>query len=59
LVNAALQTARQGGHSAASLEARPYDPGISPQALVSMYQRMGFKNVGTSKRGSPVMERHL
>lgn len=59
LIDAALTTARRQGFSAASLEARPSDNGISPQALVAMYRRQGFKSVGKSTRGSPLMERKL
>jgi hypothetical protein len=39
------------------LEASPYDGGMTPQILASMYQRMGFQPVGVSRRGNPVMER--
>ena len=59
LINAAVSTARRQGFKAASLEARPSDNGISPQALVAMYRRQGFRNVGKSHRGSPLMERKL
>lgn len=59
LINAAVSTARRQGFKAASLEARPSDNGISPQALVAMYRRQGFKSVGKSDRGSPLMERKL
>ena len=59
LIEAAIATARRQGFSAASLEARPSDNGISPQALVAMYRRQGFRNVGRSERGSPMMERKL
>ena len=59
LINAAINTARRQGFKAASLEARPSDNGISPQQLVAMYQRQGFKSVGKSRRGSPLMERKL
>lgn len=59
LINAAITTARRQGFKAASLEARPSDNGISPQALVAMYRRQGFKSVGKSSRGSPLMERKL
>lgn len=59
LISAAISTARRQGFKAASLEARPSDNGISPQQLVAMYQRQGFKNVGKSHRGSPLMERKL
>jgi ribosomal protein S18 acetylase RimI-like enzyme len=59
LINAAITTARRQGFKAASLEARPSDNGISPQALVAMYRRQGFQSVGKSRRGSPMMERKL
>jgi ribosomal protein S18 acetylase RimI-like enzyme len=59
LMDAALQRARAQGFRAARLEALPSDDGISPQALVSMYSRMGFRNVGRSDRGNPLMERRL
>lgn len=59
LIDAAVNTARRQGFKAASLEARPSDNGISPQALVAMYRRQGFKSVGKSHRGSPMMERKL
>ncbi|HYW69397.1 MAG TPA: N-acetyltransferase [Pyrinomonadaceae bacterium] len=59
LIDAAISTARRQGFKAASLEARPSDNGISPQALVAMYRRQGFRSVGKSQRGSPLMERKL
>ncbi len=59
LIDAAVSAARRQGFRAASLEARPSDNGISPQALVAMYRRQGFKSVGKSQRGSPLMERKL
>ena len=59
LITAAISTARRQGFKAASLEARPSDNGISPQQLVAMYRRQGFKNVGRTSRGSPLMERKL
>ena len=59
LIDAAVATARRQGLRSLSLEARPSDNGISPQALVAMYRRQGFKNVGQSHRGSPLMERKL
>lgn len=59
LINAAVATARRQGFRAATLEARPSDNGISPQALVAMYQRQGFKSVGKTRRGNPLMERKL
>ncbi|HEX8722770.1 MAG TPA: GNAT family N-acetyltransferase [Pyrinomonadaceae bacterium] len=59
LMDAALQSARGQGFTAAQLEARPSDSGITSQALVSMYRRMGFRSVGKSSRGNPLMERIL
>jgi ribosomal protein S18 acetylase RimI-like enzyme len=59
LIDAAILAARRQGFSAATLEARPSDNGISSQALVAMYRRQGFRNVGKSQRGSPMMERKL
>ena len=59
LMNAAMSNARTQGFSAVRLEAHPSDNGITPQALVSMYSRMGFRNVGRSSRGNPLMERRL
>ena len=59
LINAAITTARRQGFKAASLEARPSDNGIPSHALVAMYRRQGFKSVGKSQRGSPLMERKL
>ena len=57
LIDAAIATARRQGFRSATLEARPSDNGISPQALVAMYRRHGFKSVGKTGRGSPLMER--
>ena len=59
LIDAAVNAARRQGFKSASLEARPSDNGISPQALVAMYRRQGFRSVGRSGRGSPMMERKL
>lgn len=59
LMDAALRNARTQGFKAARLEAHPSDDGITPQALVAMYSRMGFRNVGRSSRGNPLMERSL
>jgi ribosomal protein S18 acetylase RimI-like enzyme len=58
LLDAAVHTARSQGFPVAQLEARPdsiTDP--SAGALVSMYQRHGFRMTGMSKRGHPLMER--
>jgi ribosomal protein S18 acetylase RimI-like enzyme len=59
LMDAALRNARVQGFKAARLEAHPSDDGITPQALVSMYRSMGFRSVGRSSRGNPLMERRL
>lgn len=59
LIDAAISTARRQGFRAATLEARPSDNGISSQALVAMYRRQGFRSVGKTGRGSPLMERKL
>lgn len=59
LIDAAVSTARRQGLRSVSLEARPSDNGITSQALVAMYRRQGFKSVGRSQRGSPLMERKL
>lgn len=59
LIDAAVTAARSQGFRSVSLEARPSDSAITPQALVTMYQRQGFKSVGRSQRGNPLMERKL
>jgi ribosomal protein S18 acetylase RimI-like enzyme len=59
LIDAAVNVARRQGFRAATLEARPSDNGISSQALVAMYRRQGFRSVGKSGRGNPLMERKL
>ena len=59
LMNAAFSNARTHGYSGVRLEAMPSDTGISRQALVTMYQRMGFRSTGRLSRGGHVMERHL
>lgn len=59
LIDAAVATARRQGFSSLSLEARPSDSGITSSALVTMYRRQGFKSVGRSQRGNPMMERKL
>lgn len=59
LIDAAVATARRQGLSSVSLEARPSDNGITSSALVAMYRRQGFKSVGRSQRGNPLMERKL
>jgi ribosomal protein S18 acetylase RimI-like enzyme len=55
LLKVALASARQNGSRTAELEAHPESASISPQALVGMYQRLGFKDTGRSARGNPVM----
>lgn len=55
LVKAALDSARRQGSMATELEANPGPGSISKQALVSMYQKMGFRNTGFSRRGNPKM----
>lgn len=59
LIDAAVNTARRQGMKSLSLEARPSDNGITSGALVAMYRRQGFKSVGRSQRGNPLMERKL
>jgi ribosomal protein S18 acetylase RimI-like enzyme len=59
LIDAAIATARRQGMKSVSLEARPSDNGISSQALVAMYRRQGFRSVGKSQRGNPLMERKV
>lgn len=53
LMKAAMESARRNGSSATELEARPGAGSISNQALVGMYQKLGFKNSGVSRRGNP------
>jgi GNAT superfamily N-acetyltransferase len=57
LVQAAMRTARSHGYTVAHLEAHP-NPGadIASTALVSMYQKLGFRTTGRTHRGSPLME---
>lgn len=55
LMKAAMDSARRNGSSATELEARPGAGSISNQALVGMYQKLGFKNKGFTRRGSPKM----
>lgn len=60
LLDAAMTTARNSGYSVAQLEARPNsDSEVATGALVSMYQRYGFRVTGLSHRGNPVMERKV
>lgn len=60
LLEAAVHTARAHGFPVAQLEARP-DSVAEPAtgALVSMYQRHGFRMTGLSHRGGPIMERKI
>lgn len=55
LMKAAMESARRNGSSATELEARPGAGSISNQALVGMYQKLGFRNVGLTRRGNPKM----
>jgi len=55
LIRAALRAAAMHGKSAV-LEASPGRDSISPQALVAMYQKLGFRQVSLSPRGNPLME---
>jgi GNAT superfamily N-acetyltransferase len=55
LMKAAMDAARRSGRSATELEARPGPGSISNQALLGMYQKLGFRNAGTSSRGNPRM----
>ncbi len=58
LIDAAMRTARSNGYAVAQLEARPDSPAdVATGALVSMYQRYGFRMKGISRRGNPLMER--
>lgn len=59
LITAAIKTARGQGLIAVRLEARPSDNAISLQALVGVYRRQGFNEVGKTRRGNPLMERKL
>lgn len=59
LIDAVIITARRRGFKAARLEARPFDNAISLEALVALYRRQGFKTVGQTRRGSPLMELNL
>lgn len=55
LMKAALESARRNGSNATELEARPSPGSISNQALVGMYEKLGFRNSGVSSRGNPRM----
>src|SRR5947209_1212357 len=46
LIKAALESARRQGSTATKLEANPGLGSISRPALVSMYQKLGFRNSG-------------
>lgn len=56
LIGAVLNAARRQGFTTARLEARPFDNGISLQELLAMYRRLGFRSIGKTSRGSPLME---
>ncbi len=53
LMKAAMDSARRNGSSATELEANPGPGSISKQALVGMYQKLGFKGAGSTRRGNP------
>jgi len=55
LGKASLDSARRQGSMATELEANPGSGSISKQALVSMYQKLGFRNTGFTQRGNPKM----
>jgi ribosomal protein S18 acetylase RimI-like enzyme len=55
LMKAAMDSARRNGSTGTELEANPGPGSISKQALVSMYQKMGFKSSGLTQRGNPRM----
>ena len=55
LMKAAMDSARRNGSSATELEARPGPGSISNQALVGMYQKLGFRQAGLTRRGNPKM----
>jgi ribosomal protein S18 acetylase RimI-like enzyme len=55
LMKAAMDSARRQGSTATELEARPGPGSISNQSLVGMYQKLGFKNTGFTRRGNPKM----
>jgi Acetyltransferase (GNAT) domain len=58
LVQRALDTAKAQGFRSVRLEARPTESSISTQALVSLYQKHGFRSAGISQRGNPMLETH-
>lgn len=57
LMKAATESAHRMGSRLTELEVRPGTGSISNQALVGMYQKLGFKTTGTSERGNPLMVR--
>lgn len=59
LMKAAMESARRNGSGATELEVRPGTGSISNQALVGMYQKLGFKSSGLSSRGNPRMTANL
>jgi hypothetical protein len=56
LVQAAQRVSSAQGHSGIVLEASPSAGSIDPQSLISMYQRMGFRRMGFSERGKPLLQ---
>ena len=57
LVRKAVETARSTGARSVVLEVRPGDRAIDANALVSMYQKLGFRASGRSAAGNTVMQR--
>ena len=57
LVRKAVETARSTGARWVVLEVRPGDRAIDANALVSMYQKLGFRASGRSAAGNTVMQR--
>jgi GNAT superfamily N-acetyltransferase len=55
LMNAAMDNARRQGSTSTELEAMPGPGSISNQALLGMYHKLGFKPLGTTGRGNPLM----
>jgi GNAT superfamily N-acetyltransferase len=55
LMKAAMDSARRNGSSATELEANPGPGSISKQSLVGMYQKLGFKGAGSTRRGNPLL----
>jgi GNAT superfamily N-acetyltransferase len=56
LMKAAVDSARRNGSFAPELEASPGAGSISRQSLVGMYQKLGFQNAGSTRRGNPRMK---